>query len=76
MNITLREYNVAHGFASLNAEPNRVGATRLRGHNLDKDLRREANSGMSMSASFLSAEKPKYSTLDKTLRAAQAAVEG
>jgi hypothetical protein len=75
MNITLREYNIAHGFASVNAEPSRVAGNRLVGRNLDKDLRREAHSGASVSASFVSAEKPKYSTPDKTLRATQAAAD-
>ena len=75
LNITLREYNAAHGFASVSADPARVAATRLRGRNLDKDLRREGLSGKSVSASLSPAEKPKYRSPDKTLRAAQAAVE-
>jgi hypothetical protein len=75
LNITLREYNAAHGFASVSIDPARVAATRLRGHNLDKELRREVHSGKSMSVSLSLAENPKYSTPDKTLRAARAAVE-
>ncbi|KAK1617002.1 hypothetical protein QYE76_022519 [Lolium multiflorum] len=59
----------------LSADLARVAATRLRGRNLDKDLRREVHSGKSMSVSLSPAKKPKYSTPDKTLRAAQAAVE-
>jgi hypothetical protein len=75
LNITLREYNAAHGFASISANPARLAATRLRGRNLDKDLRREVLSGKSMSVSLSLVEKPKYSSPDKTLRAARAAVE-
>jgi hypothetical protein len=75
LDITLREYNVAHGFASVSAAPARVAATRLRGRNLDKDLRREVQSRKSVSASLAAPEKPKYTTPDKTLRAAHAAVE-
>jgi hypothetical protein len=48
LNITLREYNATHGFASVSADPARVAATRLRGRNLDKDLRREVHSGKFM----------------------------
>jgi hypothetical protein len=75
MDITLCEYNIAHVFASVNAEPSKVGATRLRVRNLYKDLRREANSCVSMSASFVSPEKTKYSTPDKIIRVSQAAAE-
>jgi hypothetical protein len=75
MDITLREYNITHGFTSVNAEPSKVGAARLRGRNLDKDLRREAGPGVSMSASFVAAEKPKYSTPDKMLRTTQAGAD-
>jgi hypothetical protein len=73
MDITLCEYNIIHGFTSVNVEPSRVGATRHRGRNLNKELRREVGSGVSLSASFVSAEKSKYSTLNTNLRAAQAA---
>jgi hypothetical protein len=38
LNITLREYNVSHGFALVDADPSRVAATRLRGRNLEKGL--------------------------------------
>lgn len=75
LNLTLREYNAAHGFASVSANPARVAATRLRGRTLDKDLRREVLSGKTMSVSLGPAEKPKYSSPDKTLKAAKAAVE-
>jgi hypothetical protein len=75
MDITLCEYNIAHGFTSINDEPGKVGATRHRGRNLDKELHREVGSGVSVSASFVSAEKLKYSTPNKNLRAAQAAAD-
>ncbi|KAK1665476.1 hypothetical protein QYE76_053635 [Lolium multiflorum] len=41
LNLTLREYNAAHGFASVSAHPARVAGNRLKGRNLDQDLRRE-----------------------------------
>ncbi|KAK1625913.1 hypothetical protein QYE76_000228 [Lolium multiflorum] len=41
LNLTLREYNAAHGFASVSANPVRAAGNRLRGRNLDQDLRRE-----------------------------------
>jgi hypothetical protein len=62
LNITLREYNDAHGFASVSANPARVVAAQLRGRNLDKDLRREIHSVKSMSVSLSHAEKLKYSS--------------
>jgi hypothetical protein len=75
LNITLRDHNVSHGFASVSADPGRVAAAQLNGRNLEKDLRREVHSGTTMSASVLPVEKPKYSTPDKTLRATQAVAE-
>jgi hypothetical protein len=41
--------------------------------NLNKELNSDDRSGVSMSASYVSAERPKYSTLAKNLRATQAA---
>nr|XP_051189951.1 uncharacterized protein LOC127303235 [Lolium perenne] len=41
LNLTLREYNAAHGFASVNTNLARVAGNRLRSRNLDQDLRRE-----------------------------------
>ncbi|KAM0923579.1 hypothetical protein ACQ4PT_005449 [Festuca glaucescens] len=75
LNLTLREYNAAHGFASVSANSARVAGNRLRGRNLDQDLRREVLSGKSASVSLGPVEKPKYSSPDKTLKAARAAVE-
>jgi hypothetical protein len=39
LNLILHEYNAAHGFDSISANPVRVVGTRLRGRNLDKNLR-------------------------------------
>jgi hypothetical protein len=75
LNLTLREYNSAHGFASVSANPPRVAGNRLRGCNPDQDLRREVLSGKSASVSLSMIEEPKYSSPDKTLKAARAAVE-
>jgi hypothetical protein len=75
LNLTLREYNAAHGFASVSAYPPRVAGNWLRDRNLDQDLRREVHYGKTVPASLGSVEKPKYSSPDKTLRAARDAVE-
>ena len=75
LNLTLREYNAAHGFASVSAQPARVPENRLRARNLDRDLRKEILTGKSTSASLSIVEKPKYSSPDKTIKAARAAVE-
>jgi hypothetical protein len=42
LDITLHEYNAAHGFAFVSADPARVAVTRLRGRNLDKDFPRSS----------------------------------
>ena len=75
LNLTLREYNAAHGFASVSAHPARQPENRLRARNLDQDLRKEVLTGKSSSASVSIIEKPKYSSPDKTIKAAKAAVE-
>ncbi|KAK1600778.1 hypothetical protein QYE76_017989 [Lolium multiflorum] len=75
LNLTLREYNAAHGFASVSAHQARQPENRLRGRNLEQDLRKEILTGKSASASVSIVEKPKYSSPDKTLKAARAAVE-
>jgi hypothetical protein len=48
---------------------------RLKARNLDQDLRKEILTGKSTSASISVVEKPKYSSPDKTIKAAKAAVE-
>jgi hypothetical protein len=40
LDITFREYNIAHGFTLVNNEPGRVGDVRNRGRNLNKELNR------------------------------------
>ncbi|KAK1670554.1 hypothetical protein QYE76_058713 [Lolium multiflorum] len=75
LNLTLREYNAAHGFASVSAQPARIPENRLRARNLDQDLRKDILTGKSASASLSIVDKPKYSSPDKTIKAARAAVE-
>jgi hypothetical protein len=75
MDITFHEYNIAHGFTTINNEPSKVGNVRHRGGNLNRELRRDGRSDISMSTSFVSAERPKYITPAKNLRVAQAAAE-
>ncbi|KAK1650549.1 hypothetical protein QYE76_068354 [Lolium multiflorum] len=75
LNLTLREYNAAHGFASVSAHAARMPENRLKARNLDQDLRREVLTGKSASVSVSIVEKPKYSSPDKTIKAAKAAVE-
>jgi hypothetical protein len=71
--ITLREYNKAHGFTPIAAQPSRVGEVRNRGRNLNAEMGRDGRSKSVVSASIVSADKPKYNTPAKNLRAAQAA---
>lgn len=75
LNLTLREYNAAHGFASVSAQAARIPENRLKARNLDQDLRKEILTGKSASASLSIVEKSKYSSPDKTIKAARAAVE-
>jgi hypothetical protein len=75
LNLTVREYNAAHGFASVSAHAARMPENRLKARNLDQDLRKEILTGKSASASVSIVEKPKYSSPDKTIKAAKAAVE-
>ncbi|KAK1606122.1 hypothetical protein QYE76_029795 [Lolium multiflorum] len=75
LNLTLREYNAAHGFASVSAHAARIPENRLKARNLDQDLRKEVLAGKSASVSVSIVEKPKYSSPDKTIKAAKAAVE-
>ncbi|KAK1615351.1 hypothetical protein QYE76_020868 [Lolium multiflorum] len=75
LNLTLREYNAAHGFASVSAHVARMPENRLKARNLDQDLRKEVLAGKSASVSVSIVEKPKYSSPDKTIKAAKAAVE-
>ncbi|KAK1607953.1 hypothetical protein QYE76_031626 [Lolium multiflorum] len=74
LNLTLREYNAAHGFASVSAHAARIPENRLKARNLDQDLRKVL-AGKSASVSVSIVEKPKYSSPDKTIKAAKAAVE-
>jgi len=72
--ITLREYNRAHGFTPVSVErPSRIEELRARGRNLNADIDRAGGENIVMSASYISAARPTYSTPAKNLRAAQAA---
>jgi hypothetical protein len=73
LDIIVCEYNIAHGFTPVNNEPSHVGKVRDRGRNINRELARDGKSNTSMSATYVSADKPKYSTLAKNLKAAQAA---
>ncbi|KAK1615473.1 hypothetical protein QYE76_020990 [Lolium multiflorum] len=75
LNLTLREYSAAHGFASVSAQAARMPENRLKARNLDQDLRKEVFAGKSASVSLSIVEKPKYSSPDKTIKAVRAAVE-
>ncbi|KAK1698476.1 hypothetical protein QYE76_015173 [Lolium multiflorum] len=58
LNLTLREYNAAHGFASVSAHAARMPENRLKARNLDQDLRKEVLAGKSASVSVSIIEKP------------------
>ena len=68
-----REYNKAHGFTPVAAQPSKVGEVRNRGRNLNAEMSRDARAKTVVSASVVSADKLKYNTPAKNLRAAQAA---
>ena len=72
--MSMREYNKAHGFTPVVARPSRIDDVRARGKNLNAELARDGKSRSSRTASHISADRPKYSTPAKNLRAAEAAV--
>jgi hypothetical protein len=51
------EYNKAHGFTPVAAQPSRVGEVRNRGRNLNAEMGREAREKTVVSASVVSADK-------------------
>ena len=71
--ISLREYNIAHGFTPVANNPSRMNDVRARGKNLNAEIARDGRSKSSVSPSLVSDERPKYSTPAKNLRAAGAA---
>lgn len=76
LEISLREYNKAHGLNSTAVDnPRRVGEVRNRGRNLNAEIARDGRAMPAVSASYVLALKPKYSTPVKNLRAAEAAAE-
>ena len=71
--ISLHEYNIAHGFTPVANHPSRINDVRNRGKNLNAEIARDGRSKSSMSPSYLLDDRPKYSTPAKNLRAAEAA---
>ena len=71
--ITLREYNTAHDFTPARDAPSRITEVRRRGRDLRAEIDRDARSSSNKEPSHMMAEKPKYSSPAKTLRAADAA---
>ena len=71
--ISLREYNKAHGFTPVANRTSRIDEVRIRGRDLNAEIARDGRSKSSRIASHVSADKPKYSTPGKNLRATEAA---
>jgi hypothetical protein len=71
--ISLREYNMAHGLTPVANMPSRLGDVRNRGRNLNAEINRDGRSRSGRSIRAMSAERPVYSSPVKNLRAAQAA---
>ena len=71
--ITLREYNTAHDFTPARDAPSRITEVRRRGRDLRAEIDRDARSSSNKEPSHMTAEKPRYSSPAKTLRAADAA---
>lgn len=72
--ISLREYNTAHGLTPVADMPSCIDDMRNQGRNLNAEVDRDGRSRSSVSATLMSANRPKYSSPAKNLRAAQAAV--
>jgi len=73
LDISMREYNTAHGFTPVAKLPSRIGEVRNRGRNLNDEFARDGRSKSNLSASPMSADRPVYSTPAKNMRAAEAA---
>ena len=71
--ISLREYNKAHGFAPVANQTSRMHEVRNRGRDLNAEIGRDGRSKSSRTVSHVSADKPRYSTPGKNLRATEAA---
>ena len=69
---SLCEYNLVHGFTPVAKGPSRLKEVRDRGRRLNAEIEKDGRT--SRTSSVLSAEKPRYSTPAKTLRAAEAAL--
>ena len=70
--MSLRECNKVHGFTPVAKGPSRMNEVRNRGKRLNAEIERDCRA--SRTASVISAEKPRYGTPAKTLRAAEAAL--
>ena len=71
--ISMREYNSAHGFTPVANPVSRIEEVRARGRDLNAEIDRDGRARSARTASHVSAEKPRYSTPGKNLRAAEAA---
>ena len=71
--IVLLEYNSAHGFTPVANPLSRIDEVRARGRDLNAEIARDGRAKSSRTASHVSADRPKYSTPGKNLRAAEAA---
>ena len=73
LDISMREYNSAHGFTPVANPVSRINEVRARGRDLNLEIERDGRARSARTASHVSAEKPRYSTPGKNLRAAEAA---
>ena len=73
LEMTLREYDQAHEFTPAATGPSHVADVHRRGRNLNVEIERDARSSSNKAPSHMTAEKPRYSSPAKTLRAADAA---
>ena len=71
--ISLREYNIAHGFTPVANPGSRMDEVRIRGRDLNAEIARDGRAKSGRTASNTSAGRPRYNTPAKNLRAAEAA---
>ena len=71
--MNLREYNIVHGFDTIDNRPSHLDKVRGRGRNLGKEIERDGKSRSGISVSSMSAPRPHYSSPAKTYKAAEAA---
>ena len=71
--MNLREYNIVHGFDTVDNQPSRIDKIRGRVKNLGKEIERDGNSRSGISVSSMLVPKPHYSSPAKTYKAAEVA---